>query len=122
MDPANEVLACRDRFAPPELRQRRVEVLVVQPLDHPLANEAVEPAKIDDEAGHRVDLSLNADPQAVVVSVPRQIGALAEPPPVLLFAPIGTAVQVAGAETVAALQDDLHASFPQFGGRVPSPI
>src|SRR5258706_10774181 len=116
VDPTDEALARRDRAACRELRQRRVEVLVVQPLDDPLPDELVELAEIDDETGFGIDLSLNAEPQPIVVAMPRQVGALAKPRPVLLFAPIRAPVQGTGAEPVAALENDLHALPSHFGG------
>src|SRR5215216_1199632 len=108
VDPAHEVLARRDRPAFPELRQGGVEVLVVQALDDVLLDQRVEPAEVDNEAGLRIDLAADGDVQAVVVAVARQVRALAEAGAVRRFVPLRTAVQVAGAETVAALQGDLH--------------
>src|SRR4051812_26258601 len=112
VDPADEALAGGDLPAVPKFRERGVEVLVVQTLDHPLLDQRVERSEVDHEAGRGVDLPAHRHVQAVVVAVPRQVGALAEAGPVLGLAPVRAPVQVAGAETVAALEGDRHRMAP----------
>src|SRR5436305_159028 len=107
-DPADEVLTRRDRLAVRELRQRGVEVLMVEPLDDLIPDQGVERAEVDHEAGPRIDLAAHGHEQVVVVAVPRQVGAFAEAGPVLGLAPVGTAVEMAGAEAVPAFEGDIH--------------
>src|SRR4029453_13028056 len=60
------------------------------------------------ESGALVRFALDAQPEPIVVAMARQVGALSEGRPVRILRPVGAPVQVAGAETIAALQANLH--------------
>jgi hypothetical protein len=111
-DPADEVLALRDARAVGELRDGGVEVLVVQRLHHPGGDQGVQGPQVDHEAGGLVHLSLDGHEEPVIVAVAREVGALAEAGAVLLLAPLGTTVEMAGAEAVAPFETDVHGGLP----------
>src|SRR5262249_43382618 len=89
-----------------ELRYRRVDMLVVEPVDHHPSDPRVELAEVGDEGGLGIEPAAHRDEQPVVVAVPRQVGALAEAGPILLLAPLRSPVEMAGAEAIAALEPD----------------
>src|SRR5689334_16247649 len=82
---------------------------VIEHVEHALLDGAVQGAEIDDEAGLLVRGSRHPDPQSIVMSVTGQVGAGAEVAAVLFLGPLGTPVEMAGAESIAADEAD-HAS------------
>jgi hypothetical protein len=83
-------------------------VLVVQRLEDLGGDQGVQGSQVDNEPGGLVHLSLDGYEEPVVVAVPREVGALAEAGAVLLLAPVRAPVEMAGAESVATFETDVH--------------
>src|ERR1700730_162942 len=109
-DPADERFARRVEAPGTELGQRRVEMLVVEAIDHQARYQGIEPSQVGDEACQGVELAAQGHEEPVVVAVARQVGALAEASPVLLVGPFGSAVQMAGTEPVSGFEPEAAAA------------
>jgi hypothetical protein len=56
--------------------------------------DAIEASKVDDHAGLVIDVARHGDFATVVMPVTLGVGTLAEPPAVLVVAPVGTVIAV----------------------------
>jgi len=97
-EPRGDVFACGDQATRSERVDGVIQVLVIERRDGRALQQQVERTEIHGEARLRVDFSLHADLEYVIVPVPMRIVACAEALAILRLTPLRPVIAVRGRE------------------------